>query len=109
MFDIRLFNGKSEAVGLHALTVEFCKGGWWSKRIVSRDDHSEHFVLALRNHAPLTEMDLPSRLWASEHVSGIVREYAPLLDCDSVWLTAQTAQGRRKRWLVTRMGRGRKP
>ncbi|MGE3818708.1 MAG: hypothetical protein AB7I30_04685, partial [Isosphaeraceae bacterium] len=42
LFTVRLFNKKSQTVGLHRISVQFTKGSWYRRRIVVEDKKPCH-------------------------------------------------------------------
>jgi len=107
LFTVRLFNKKSQAVGLHRISVQFTKGPWHRRRIVVEDKEPRYGEKQVRNgavhHDDLSEMSLPSHDWAVERVIGYLDGAAQVSDADTVWFSAYSAEGKHFKWIVARL------
>jgi hypothetical protein len=103
-FYFRIFNEKSEATGLHKFSVEFTKGPKHDTTILLTDTSpikpTGYVYSPGARIPPLSEIQLPSRAWATESVAGFIKWTPALQEADAVWLIAHTPRGRKFRWRV---------
>jgi hypothetical protein len=106
---VRFFNGKSRAVGLHRFAVVFSKGGIgrrkWFRKDLLRVDGLARSSAAMRRDVPrgaetVNEITLVANAWTADEMEGYSESTGIMAASDSVWLAAETAEGKKHRWLL---------
>ena len=108
LFTVKIFNEKSEAIGLHDFSVEFMKGkGFQQEILFQHDDLRDASVPVSPGYGSpkLGEMQLPSREWEVEQIVGYPAWKSNLRETDSVWFVARSPSGKRIRWKVADVSR----
>ena len=104
-FRLQLFNEKAESTGLHRFAIRFTKRVGMSRASIIEDIQPSFGSGSIRNHAlyykPLTELQLPSREWTAEDITGFLDCDTSICEADEVWLVAYTPANRCRRWKVT--------
>jgi len=114
-FTPKLFNTKKIAVGLHRARIEFTERRWLRRRKILATTNIRWIGYGGGNGMPPTtyaELTLPSREWVTPGTEGRFGDPGlcseedakvrplDLARCNAVYITAETAEGSKKRWLI---------
>src|SRR5262249_21144513 len=97
-FETRVFSSKRSPVGLHKIAVEFTRGTSWFRTIVASDDAPGS--RGFGEDGQLSEITIEPNRWTVFNVHGFVDTKGLDLTFITVWLTAETAAGKKYRWKV---------
>jgi hypothetical protein len=103
LFAAKIFNEKSEATGLHKLSVVFMKGeGRQRKKLFEHNEPLDASVPVQpgARSPKLGEIHLPAREFAVEQIVGYPGWNSILSETESIWLFARSPDGKPYSWKV---------
>ncbi|HEX4143766.1 MAG TPA: hypothetical protein VHY91_09555 [Pirellulales bacterium] len=103
---VKFFTRRQSVVALHKLSIEFRQGKWRHGRLIERLtnlSHGDSFIRGAQEcYEKLTELSIPNEQWIVERIHASIKDYDSVKGA-SVWLSAETAEGKRRMWLLTRL------
>jgi hypothetical protein len=104
--DVRFFNKKSKPIGLHRLAIVFTTGGfgcrkWFCKKRLTLDDLRESDASMVGPFPISPQLDvltLAADDWTVVHILASSRKFQSIAAGTTVWLTAETTEGKKRRW-----------
>jgi hypothetical protein len=103
--EVRFFSRKPIAIALHECAIEF-RSGWLNGHVKARDRDlqcdSENHQRRGSMYQRLAEFLIPPEQWVVQKVHGSLEDYEGLRRT-TVWFSATTAEGAKKRWLIARI------
>lgn len=114
---LKIFNTKPKTITLHRMKVIFSERRWGRSktlavhRVAWQDAQRAQDGMGILRFYTVNELELPSRQFVSRWIQGTLdgEVVKSLARCNRVHFTAETAEGKKKRWLIRTSLTPRKP